>query len=255
MSFYRLVQGSETDTVIKPNSCHPSSTWMTEEKVTAIRKGLFNLKSTAEHLLEHLQDPLLNIATVQEIRIHMDYMDKQISAFHESIETVAAKWTRILPKIETFEGDTLPMGLILAVCMDCLVDGILIGISSTASVKAGFVLSLANCFEMSFLGMAYASRLIKCTGSSVTARFCALYGPPLLMLGAAGVSSMIGSAVQSMPLVFISMVSFGTVALLFLVCNELVVEAKEAQGDDEKWYISIMLFAGIFVVLTMDYVL
>jgi zinc transporter ZupT len=66
------------------------------------------------------------------------------------------------------------------------VDGFLIGVSVAISPKAGIVLAFANCFEMSFLGMAYASRLVKCTGTSALTRGVALYGPPMLMFFAAG---------------------------------------------------------------------
>ncbi len=251
-----MVQGSETDTFTKQDACHPtSSTWVTEERKNSIRKGLSTLHNTVDHLLEHIAEPKIDKRVLQEIRIHMDHMDKQISTFHESIEHVAAKWTRILPKIETHEGDTLPMGLVLPVCMDGFVDGFLIGISSAVSLKAGIILSIANCLEMSFLGMAYASRLVKCTGSSKDAVNLALYGPPLLMLLASGLGAAIGASVQAIPIIFVAMVSFGAVALLFLVCNELLIEAREAQGDDEKWYISIMVFLGIYLVLMLDHII
>lgn len=49
------------------------------------------------------------------------------------------------------------------------------------------------------------------------------------------------------------MVAFGTVALLFLVCNELLIEAREAQGEDERWYISIMVFVGVYIVIMLDH--
>jgi hypothetical protein len=45
------------------------------------------------------------------------------------------------------------------------------------------------------------------------------------------------------------------VALIFLICNELIVEAKQAQGDNEKWYIGIQIFVGIYMVLMLDHVL
>ena len=81
----------------------------------------------------------------------------------------------------------------------------------------------------------------------------------------------IGGAALGIPIVYVAIVSFGIVALLFLVCNELLIEAKNAQGsvetgiiicfeqcalgDDEKWWISIMVFLGIFIVLMLSHVI
>jgi zinc transporter, ZIP family len=184
-----------------------------------------------------------------------DLMDKQISTFHETVEHAGARWRRLLPDIEPVEGDKLPMGLVLPVIMDGFVDGFLIGIAISISMKAGIILSAANCLEMSFLGMAYASRLSKCTGSSKFANVIALYSPPVVMLIASGLGAAIGAAVQALPVIFIAMVSFGSVALLFLVCNELLIEAREAQGEEDKWYITIMIFLGIYLVLMLDKVI
>jgi zinc transporter ZupT len=214
------------------------------------------LRVTVEHLLEHITEPSFDKDGMKEMRIHMDHMEKQILLFHESIENVASKWHhRSLPDIEVKEGDKLPLRLVLPVCLDCFVDGFLIGISSIISLKAGIILSFANCLEMSFLGMAYSARLKKCTGSSILVRNIALYGPPMIMFCASGIGAALGIAVEHLPVVFIGLVAFGTVALVYLVCNELIIEAKEAQGNNEKWYISIQIFVGIYLVLMLNHML
>jgi len=78
---------------------------------------------------------------------------------------------------------------------------------------------------MGSLGMAYACRLNKCTSSSLLYRNIALYGAPLLMFLAAGLGALIASAAEHVPSLFVAFVAFGCVALLSLVCNELIVEA------------------------------
>jgi len=259
-----LLQGAESNTieglmsssnVLSPNHASNQPVWLTEDRKRAIVVDVGGLRNTIDHLLEHIAEPVLDKEVLKEMRIHMEYMDTQISKFHHSIEHVAERWHRALPNIEVNEGDMLPMGLVIPVFMDAMTDGFLLGISATISLKAGIVLSFANCLEMSFLGMAYASRLIKCTGSGYWTRTMALYGPALVMFAAAGIGGAVGAAVQSYTALFVAMVSFGSVALLFLVTNELLIEAKEAQGEDEKWYISIMVFAGIYLVLMLNHVL
>ena len=61
-------------------------------------------------------------------------------------------------------GDKVPYGLVVPVVMDCFADGFLIGVAVALSFNAGVILGAANCLEMSFLGMVYSTRLVKCTG-------------------------------------------------------------------------------------------
>lgn len=89
------------------------------------------------------------------------------------------------------------------------------------------------------------------TGSTPLARNLALYIPPLIMFLVAGLGALIGVATYEIPIIYIALVAFGTVALLALVCTELLIEARENQGDDEKWYINIFIFVGIYIVLLL----
>ena len=62
----------------------------------------------------------------------------------------------------------------------------------------------------------------------------------------------VGASVISLPILFVILVSFGIVALLFLVCNELLIEAKHIQGDDNNWLITGMIFLGVYFVLLLN---
>jgi hypothetical protein len=46
------------------------------------------------------------------------------------------------------------------------------------------------------------------------------------MFLASGLGALLAGAAQSVPAVYIGFVAFGVVALLFLVCNELLIEAR-----------------------------
>lgn len=54
-------------------------------------------------------------------------------------------------------------------------------------------------------------------------------------MGLKGIGAALGTAALSIDAVYVSFVAFGVVALLSLVCNELLIEAKAAQGNDERW--------------------
>jgi len=253
----RLLQGSESDvlthhTFADGTQSPATSHWVTEDRKLSMKKKLRKIKGTVLHLVEHVNDPEIDMHILHEMYEHMSTMDLQIKKFHDIVERNASKWRRNATLPETQIGDKLPVNLILPVTIDCFVDGFLIGLSVAISPKAGFILAVANCFEMSFLGMAYASRLVKCTGTTLLRRNIALYGPPFVMFFAAGVGAAMASAVSHIPLLFIAFVAFGVVALLFLVCNELLIEAKNAQGEEEKWWISICIFLGIYMVLIVN---
>lgn len=193
---------------------------------------------------------------LKEIYEHMGDMENIINEFHDTVAIVSNKWIRrnkAMPEPEL--GSVIPMKLVIPVTMDCFVDGFLIGVSCSLSPAAGIVLGFANCLEMAFLGMAYATRLKKCTGSHVCVRWFALLAPPCLMLAAAGFGAYIANISKDTPFIFVSFVSFGVVALLALVCGELIIEAREAQGEEEQWYIALAIYAGIYLVIMLDRVI
>ena len=75
-----------------------------------------------------------------------------------------AVYTSIFVNFICALGDKVPYGLVVPVVMDCFADGFLIGVAVALSFNAGVILGAANCLEMSFLGMVYSTRLVKCTG-------------------------------------------------------------------------------------------
>lgn len=253
----RLLQGSESDVLRNQTGVNapPSPTvskWVTEERKVTMKRKLTKIKYTVEHLVEHINEPVIDNHVLHEMHEHMFSMDREIAKLHDIVETNASKWRRNDQLPQTQIGDTLPVNLILPVTIDCFVDGFLIGVSVAISPKAGFILAIANCFEMAFLGMAYASRLVRCTGTSAFKRNLALYAPPFVMFLAAGLGALLAGATRETPMIFIAFVAFGVVALMFLVCNELLIEAKNAQGEEEKWWISICIFLGIYMVLIIN---
>lgn len=116
----------------------------------------------------------------------------------------------------------------------------------------GLILALANCIEMGFLGIAVSMRIRKCTASSVYARYAALIVPPLVMLCTSVLGAFVGAAARAQPMLYIGFISFGIVALLYLVVNELLVEAREALSGQESWWSGMVIFVGIYLVLILD---
>lgn len=194
---------------------------------------------------------------LQVIQGDIAHIDKLLANLHDGIESTTQKWRK--PPNSTSSilesskgGSTLPISFVIAVTVDCLVDGFLIGVSCALAPKAGIVVGAANCLEMATLGMAYATRISKCTDSSVLKRMLALYVPPFMMFLNSGFGAFIGVSAKSIPAVYITLVAIGAVALLSLAFNELIVEARQAQGEKERWYIGFMIFWGIWVIITFS---
>lgn len=157
---------------------------LTLERKVAMKKRLRNLQLIVEHVIEHISEihneksegesmvgltSGLDVSLLREIHAHMDQMEREIKSFHDSVAKVNQRWRRHLhrplPVVEV--GDKLPAGLIVPVTLDCFVDGFMIGIACALSPPAGIILGAANCLEMSFLGMAYSTRITKCKFLSI----------------------------------------------------------------------------------------
>lgn len=149
-------------------------------------------------------------------------------------------------------GSVVPPSLVIPVIVDGFFDGFLIGVACSLSRRAAAILACANSLEMAFLGMAVAMRVRKCTGSSELVRMASLVAPPALMWLASLAGAAAGSSSREYPVLFVSFVGFGVIALLYLVMNELLPEAREAMEGADVWWVNCVPFVGIYIVVFMD---
>lgn len=244
----RLLQGSECG---KDDKVDFRKTWLTEDKKLAIKNEVKVLHHIVEHLMDHLSSDHINHESIQEIHDHMQDMDRHISHFHDYVDRWTWKW-KSTDLVETTLGDVLPNSLIIPVTIDCFVDGFLIGVTIAVSPKAGYILAAANCLEMGSLGMAYSSRIAKCTGSSLLARQLAVVIPPLIMFLSSGLGAAAAGYSEGLPAAFVAFVAFGVFALISLVCCELVIEAREVQDAEDMWWMELFIFLGIYLVIMIE---
>lgn len=141
----------------------------------------------------------------------------------------------------------MPAAMLAAMGIDILIDGFLIGIGFAAGAKAGRLLTFALTAELLSLGLALTVTLreagVPRAKVIVTAALLAF----LIIAGAvAGETLLHGISETGMEVVL----SFGLAALLFLVTEELLVEAHEVP---ETPSITACFFAGflLFLVLGM----
>lgn len=137
-----------------------------------------------------------------------------------------------------------PVGMVAATGIDLLVDGLVLGIGFAAGAKAGALLTVALTLEVLFLGLTLAEAL---GGSGSRTR--AVVGTGLLMLGLP-LGALVAAPVSTLPGEYVAaFLSFGAMALLYLVTEELLVEAHEK--PDSPW-ITSAFFVGFLAVLLLD---
>ncbi|MRD47524.1 transporter [Caenimonas koreensis DSM 17982] len=139
----------------------------------------------------------------------------------------------------------LPLSLLLASAVDILLDGLLIGISFSASERQGVLVTTALTLEVLFLGVAAAAAITglrsrqKIMGVTVAFAALLLTGTGLGAYFLAGVNGLILDAVMS----------FAVAALLYLVTEELLTEAHEV---NETPLLTSMFFVGFIALLTIE---
>ena len=153
------------------------------------------------------------------------------------------------PSEKPSEGSSgkLPLAFLSAVGIDLLIDGFLIGIGFAAGAKEGKLLTFGLTVELLSLGMATAVTLMEAAVPRRKAVAVTSAGASCLLIGA----GLGGTVLRSIPDTGLEIVlSFGLAALLFVVVEELLVEAHEVP---ETPLITSAFFAGflLFLVLGM----
>ena len=142
-----------------------------------------------------------------------------------------------------------PLTLAAAVATDAAVDGLLIGISSTSGAQAGIVITAALSIEMGFLGLTYASALTK---QPLCWRLVGILVPPVLLILGGVTGDALGALVSDYPPLHTGLLSFGVAALLYLVTEELLLEAHSSVTEEHIWWVDAMFFLGFYLSFLLE---
>ena len=156
---------------------------------------------------------------------------------------IALKWVVVKLEEKETKGGKLPIGLAAAAGIDTLVDGALITAGFFSGDQLGTLLVAALALELFFLTLSVGSEFRKgkshgWQGFLITSGISAL-----LLVGAFLASLILRDASEATIAIWLA---FGAAALIYLIAEELLVEAIQA----EKSLLSTaMLFAGFLVLL------
>lgn len=139
-----------------------------------------------------------------------------------------------------------PTTFIATLGIDVALDGLLIGLGFAAGQKQGLLLTIALTLEVLFLGLSGAAALRQ-AGVNRKRILLITFGFALTLLAGAwaGVSLLAGASDTLLD----AILAFGLAALLYLVTEELLVEAHEVPETSVQ---TAMYFVGFILLLTIE---
>lgn len=168
-----------------------------------------------------------------------------LARFATKLESGAAERGDGLSPAQQSTAGRVDSGQLVAIGIDILIDGLLVGIAAAAGAKEGMLLTAALSLELLSLGLSMAAQLTD-AGASRTRTICVPLAVSLLLpVGAwLGVTVLRGASEHTLA----GVLAFGCAALLYLVTEELLVEAHEVPQTQTA---TVMFFAGFLVFLLL----
>lgn len=138
--------------------------------------------------------------------------------------------------------------MLIAVGIDITIDGILVGVGFAAGATQGIMLTVALTLEVLFLGVSTASALTKnhASRARVIGTTCVL--ALLLAVGALVGATLLATLTGPW---LVGVLSFGAAALLYLVTEELLVEAHEVPETPLTTAVFFVGFISLFLIEMM----
>jgi len=147
---------------------------------------------------------------------------------------------------DIYDGGKLPIGLISAVWVNGAIDGLLIGIAFVSSGTAGLITAIALGIEQGLLGITTTKSLSRSFTTFSTFAISVLLVIPIPIFGLIA-----GIYLNTLPPeLFACINAFGLSGLLYLVTEELLIEAHE-DPETDKWYVSYHTFLGFAIVVVL----
>ena len=154
--------------------------------------------------------------------------------------------------LQRFEGDepdatgTLPITFLAVIGVDLLIDGLLIGAGAAMSTDIAVILTIALTVEVLFVGLALSLQLAHAGVSRIRVVMTTAGLSLLVALGAVLGALVLRGAGNT---VLVLVLAFAAAALLWLVVEELLVEAHQVV---ERPWMSVMFFVGFLAIFSLE---
>jgi len=137
-------------------------------------------------------------------------------------------------------------GLLTAVCIDAALDGVLIGIAFSEGTGTGAIFATALSIEMFFLALSTGATLLN--GGASRGRVLGVAAALGTILACSALLGFLAVGAMS-PEMLVVVGSFGVAALLYLVTEELLVEAHETA---ETPLLTSFFFVGFIAIFLLE---
>jgi ZIP family zinc transporter len=211
--------------------------------VGALIAGFFNPSRRAVSAFQHLAGGVVLAAAAGEL---LPEVLEQPSALPILIGGgIGILATTLIKMLDEYYGGAT--SFIVAVAFDTLIDGLIIGLGFVAGAAQGYLLTFALSLEVLFLGLALTGTLAWLYSPAAILAISVFIGAMLplgaqLGLMAAGLS----------PPIIAAGYAFGLIALLYLVIEELMVEAH-AHPEHDSPVITALFFIGFLGVVLLEH--
>ena len=142
--------------------------------------------------------------------------------------------------------ESLPFGLVTAVSVDVFIDGLLIGIAFISGTQAGILVGLAISLEVFLLGVSTSATIKRRRFSTYKIVIISILTSVLIPAGGL-FGTQIVSLLPSSYLTFL--ISFGIATLLYLVVEELLLEAHKVR---DTYLTTSTFFIGFLIILLFE---
>lgn len=144
----------------------------------------------------------------------------------------------------------LPTALLAAIAIDSALDGLLIGISTAVDPKTGPLLSASLTVESSFLGLTVAAALRGKSAPQTLLILASALAPVGIVAGSISGGGL-APLLANNPVLYIGCLGFGTSTTLFMVAEELLLQAHEEESE-HTWWVDLQLYTGFFASVMIE---
>ncbi|MEI6558787.1 MAG: transporter [Rhodospirillaceae bacterium] len=190
---------------------------------------------------QHFAAGVVFAAAAGELLPELMNQDSSLPILIGGVLGIGATWG--IKALDHYYGEA--SSFIVSVLLDTLIDGLIIGMGFVAGAAQGFLLLFALSLEVLFLGLALTSSLAVRYSSAAIVGLSVVIGA-MLPIGAS-LGLMVGGLP---PAVITAGYAFGLIALLYLVTEELLVEAH-AHPDTPA--ITALFFVGFLMVVMVEH--
>lgn len=202
-----------------------------------------------ESNLQHLSAGIIFAAVVAKLLpdVHAQAPAFVIVGFGLGVATMLAvhQISRRIEKAGVGGGFAGATSFVIAVSLNTLIDGVLIGVTFLNAPKTGVIISLALAFETLFVAATAVAMLPKSLSTARKLSVPLLFGGLIILGVVAG--TLVFGGLSGAPIAIV--IAFGAANLIYLVTEELLVKATQVP---ETPISTTLFFAGFLLIFVFD---